>query len=75
MGYVFNHSNTLEALYKSIYCISRQLTQLGLFSLQKRRLWSDLMAAFQYLEGPTRKLERDFSQGHTVTEQGVMALN
>ncbi|GAB0186411.1 mitochondrial enolase superfamily member 1 [Grus japonensis] len=51
------------------------LRELGLFSLEKRWLQGDLIAAYQYLKGPTGKMVRDCLSGSVVTGQGVTALS
>lgn len=45
----------------------KMLRELGMFSLEKRKLWGHVVAVFQDLKGAYKKLERDNFQGHVVT--------
>ncbi|KAK4830729.1 LOW QUALITY PROTEIN: hypothetical protein QYF61_013179 [Mycteria americana] len=53
-----------------------RLRELGLFSLEKRRLWGDLIAAFQYLKGAYKKAgERLFTRASSDRKEGRFRLD
>jgi len=55
-------------------CEDRQ-RELGLFSMDKSRLWGDLIATFQYLKGAYRKDGENILSRACCDKTRVMVLN
>ena len=72
-GYAQLHPHLMIRGLEHVFCEER-MRELGLFSLEKRRLRGDLIVAFQYLKLINRS-GNSCLQGWRVTGQGGMVLN